>query len=556
MSGELNEHISSTITQDSVGIARADFGTALILSCNCPPTFTARTQEYRDLPGVAADFPTTSPEYRAATKIFSQTPKPDKLKIGRAVGKPTQVYRLDLVGAPTVGSKYQLQVEGQGVTSTSIVYTTLADLTFTAANATELFTSAAHGMVTGDGPYRVSNSGGALPSGLAVDTDYWIIADVANGVADPVNTFQLATSKANALAGTELLITTDGTGTQTLRRNQNDVVIAQLVQGLQAVVDKNYTAAQVTGAGETDYLTVTLNSAGAWASIAIVENISRMKIAQTHAEPATTLATDLDAITEEDDDWYFLLTHYNSDAYVKAAAAWTEAVTKIYVVATNESDAALTVATVSDGDLANDLHNLGYARTACIYHPSPADFVAHAWVGRVAPTTPGKATWKFKRLRGVNPVKLKTQHRTNLRNKACNCYTYLVGKALPQTWEGQTADGNFIDATRGDDWVDDDMKKGIAEVLAGNDIVPMSDAGINMIEAPMRATLDRAVANGIYLGEGVDEDGISLAPTISVPKIGQITNADKAQRLLPDMKWSAHRSNAVHKVKTTGTVSL
>ena len=76
-------------------------------------------------------------------------------------------------------------------------------------NGTELFTAAGHGMITGDGPVRVANAGGALPAGLVAATDYWVIWVSAN-------TFRLATSFANALAGTYVSITTDGTGTQTL----------------------------------------------------------------------------------------------------------------------------------------------------------------------------------------------------------------------------------------------------------------------------------------------------------------------------------------------------
>lgn len=85
----------------------------------------------------------------------------------------------------------------------------VADLTFTAANATEILTSAAHGLKTGDGPVRLTNSGGGLPSGLATATDYWIIRIDAN-------TFYLAASLSAAFAGTAVTFTTDGTGTHTL----------------------------------------------------------------------------------------------------------------------------------------------------------------------------------------------------------------------------------------------------------------------------------------------------------------------------------------------------
>ena len=86
---------------------------------------------------------------------------------------------------------------------------TFTAMTFTAANATEIFTSAAHGLLTGDGPVQLTNSGGALPSGLSAATDYYVIKIDAN-------TFYLATTRSNAYAGTNLLIAGDGTGTHTL----------------------------------------------------------------------------------------------------------------------------------------------------------------------------------------------------------------------------------------------------------------------------------------------------------------------------------------------------
>jgi len=87
---------------------------------------------------------------------------------------------------------------------------TFVDADVTAA--TDVIAETAHGMETGDGPVRVSNSGGALPAGLAAATDYWVIAASAN-------TFKLASSRANALAGTAVNITAAaGGGTHTLAR--------------------------------------------------------------------------------------------------------------------------------------------------------------------------------------------------------------------------------------------------------------------------------------------------------------------------------------------------
>jgi hypothetical protein len=529
----ISEHIQLTLTQDSVGIARAGFGLPMILSVNA--SFPERIRYYTDLASIAADgFATTSPEYLAARAIFSQSPHPETIAIGRAVGQPTLAYRVD-VSSVGAGYTYGISVVGEGVTSTDIEYTALADITFTAANASETFTSVAHGMATGDGPFRVSNSGGALPSGLAVDTNYWIIYLTAD-------TFQLATTYANAIAETELLITTDGTGTQTLRRAQNDVICAQLVQGLNNVVGNNYTAAQTVGAGETDYITVTADAAGDWFSLE-VSDVSLMKIAMTHAEPATPLATDLANIALENDNWYALFTLYNSDAYVKAAAAYIETLKKIYMCGLSDSETA-TLAS-GGGDTADDLNTLAYARTAVVYHPDPSAMLGAAWLGTRLPYDPGSETWKFASPSGVAAVTTTATHRVNLRAKSANTLQTVAGRNI--MWEGTTLAGwGYIDNQRGIDWLEDDMLAGVFGALSSSRKIPYTNAGIAVIRNEVRASLERAYQAGI-----IDSDFV-----VTVPKVANIADADKGLRLLPDVKFSCTLQGAIHSVQITGVVSI
>lgn len=79
--------------------------------------------------------------------------------------------------------------------------------TFTAAT-TDICTAAGHGLLTGDGPVRLTTSN-TLPAGLSLATDYYIIKLSAD-------TFSLATTRTNAYAGTAVDITGTGTGTHTL----------------------------------------------------------------------------------------------------------------------------------------------------------------------------------------------------------------------------------------------------------------------------------------------------------------------------------------------------
>src|SRR5262249_40623428 len=141
-----------------------------------------------------------------------------------------------------------------------------SDPTFTADSATDELHAVGHTLKNGDGPVRVSNSGGGLPTGLLAATDYWVIfVDVDN--------IKLATSQANAIAGTAINITTNGTGTQTLLH-------------------------QPTMFRPSDPFTVTGNAAGDWFSLGVAD-LSSMDIAQTHAAPSvTTISDDLDAILQ------------------------------------------------------------------------------------------------------------------------------------------------------------------------------------------------------------------------------------------------------------------
>lgn len=87
----------------------------------------------------------------------------------------------------------------------NVTVATPAAVTFTAA-VTDICTAVAHGYATG--LRAAATTTGTLPAGLSA-INYWIIKIDAD-------TFKLATSAANALAGTAVDITDTGTGVHTL----------------------------------------------------------------------------------------------------------------------------------------------------------------------------------------------------------------------------------------------------------------------------------------------------------------------------------------------------
>jgi hypothetical protein len=96
---------------------------------------------------------------------------------------------------------------------------------FTANATTDVLTLEDHGFVLGKGPVLVSNEGGALPGGLAASTWYWPIPI-------DVDTFKLATTRANAIYNIPIDITTNGSGTNSIRYAANaQAVMERLRQG-------------------------------------------------------------------------------------------------------------------------------------------------------------------------------------------------------------------------------------------------------------------------------------------------------------------------------------
>ncbi len=73
--------------------------------------------------------------------------------------------------------------------------------TFTADSATDVLSSTTHGLIDDD-VIELTNSGGALPTGLTIDTKYFVITATTS-------TFQVSTTK----GGSAVNFSTNGTGT-------------------------------------------------------------------------------------------------------------------------------------------------------------------------------------------------------------------------------------------------------------------------------------------------------------------------------------------------------
>lgn len=268
--------------------------------------------------------------------------------------------------------------------------------------------------------------------------------------------------------------------------------------------------------------------------------VPRVKVAMRAAE--TEIAEDLAAIQAIDDDWYGLVLANASKDDALAAAAYIESTRKLLALT---SDDAAILDPLSDEDLAAELKNKGYARTFLFFGPS-AEHGGAAMMGKCFPFDPGSETWKFKTLRGVSVSKLSASEQATLKAKNCNFYVEVGG--IPITQEGVTSSGEFIDITRGVDWLQARMQEGIFGTLARAGKVPFSDPGIGLIEAQVRAVLTMGVDVGLLAADP--------EPTVTVPRAQDVPVNDRAARRLTGVRFSAQLAGAIHSLEVQGTVSV
>jgi hypothetical protein len=174
-----------------------------------------------------------------------------------------------------------------------------------------------------------------------------------------------------------------------------------------------------------------------------------------------------------------------------------------------------------------------------------------AWIGRMFPKDPGKATWKFKTLTGVvsngsistKPF-LTTSELNTLFGKNGNAYNLVSGVNI--TENGTVGSGEYIDVIRGVDWLQARIQTLVFTPLVQLDKVPFTNAGIQIVVSQLKFALDEAVDIGL-ITEDYDVD---------YPDVDDVSDTDKAARLLPDVEFTATLAGAIHKTEINGVVSL
>jgi len=255
------------------------------------------------------------------------------------------------------------------------------------------------------------------------------------------------------------------------------------------------------------------------------------------------IAADIAAVSVENDTWYTCHLAAQSHAIILAAAVYIETVYKMLLVASPDSD----IYGAGAADIASTLQTAGYARTGLVYHTKAcSQYPAAAWAGRCLPLDPGSITWKFKTVSGVDYESFTSTEQGYITAKDCNNYVRIAGISMFQ--EGLSPSGEFLDITRGVDFIRARLQEYVFGALVNADKIPYTNAGIAVVEAEVNAVLRLAIGNSILV-----EDP---APVISVPLVSDISTSDKGNRILPDVTFTGTLAGAIHATEISGTISL
>lgn len=341
---------------------------------------------------------------------------------------------------------------------------------------------------------------------------------------------------ASAIASTVYSITINGTA-YTFNSGATPTT-ATIATGLADAVNAD-AALPVTATASGATVTLAADTAGVAYTLQVGANL-------TITKPYTasdTLANDLTAISEFDDNWYGLVATTRVQADVEAIAAWVETKRKLYI--SSSSDSSLLTAG-STTNVAAVLKTNAYTRSAVIYHQDIDKYPEAAWFGKMLPTDPGSATWAYKSLAGVPATSLTSSQSGAVRGYNANTYEEIGGVNVSRM--GTVASGEYLDIMAGIDWLHARLQERIYSRLVNLPKISFTDAGIAVIDGEIRAQLRQGIEVGFLASDP--------EPTVTVPTAKSVSSADKTARRLTNVKFTATLAGAVHLTTINGTVTV
>lgn len=555
MTDELTAIVDVQVTAETRFPTRKGFGTPLIAAYLTGfvdrVKTVSQTSELAAL-GIVEGNGESGKVFAAVQAMFAQNPRPQRVKIGRRAGAPSQSIRLTPTD-PVEGHETTVTIGGVPFAFTSTVTATVNEIT----TALELLINADVDAILATGATSAAIqtlTGVALDGAIGTGalTPPRNVTLVLDAHADWDATTAVVTGKdaAGRTISEDFAIPDNGGATVTGAKLFASV--SQIVIPAQSGVGGTFTAGvgtifsnaelEVTASDDTTHLTIAADNLGDWFSFNGFD--SRLEALDLTAEPATTLATDLAAMNLEDSDWYGLtIADAQSQPQIEPAATWAETVDKFYLA--HSFDTIVTQDT--DTDVASQLQLAAVQHTKVHFQRNGSGLFPDAgWMAVVFPNDPGSVTWEFKEIALVTVDSLNTDQITELRAKNASYYVRVRGKNVTQY--SRMAGGEWMDVIRFISWVVEEVGVDVFDELSSGLKTPFTGGGISSVVGRVR----NVGRKGQRVG-GLDPNQELI---VVGPELADLDPADIANRELKGVTFDWRLAGAIHFARIRGNVSV
>jgi len=573
--------INVQISRETRAPSQRGFGSLLFL--DPVATVTNRIKGYTSLASVALDHSAGSEPYKAALSYYSQLPSPVDFLVGEILQGSPFVQGIHAAGSITLSGiaastdNFILDIDGVLYPVGGISGLVLA------ANAVGVFDITGT-VAVGDGDV-----------GLAIDGVNYIVTPLVSDTADIVGTaletainLGATHTAVNALGVLTITAVTPGTA-------GNAALFTDISTDTGAITSITAPAGGVdaiagtTAAEIATLLALEINQGSthtAIASLEVVDIVSVLEgvvgngivftVTQTpvditevtiqpsggtddiYATAGENLADALSDMLTINSDFFCVIVSQGINDTTEAdnVAAWVGANDRVFVAQTAD------ITVLDPVDVTSIMFRYkaaGYGSVQVVYSNDPDAYISASAFGVLATTsfrgTDTVKTQKFKDMPGVITENLAPDNLAQIHGKFGNSFYETANIRMFDS--GRTSGGSWLDEIHGAAALAEEIRVRVFGLLSRvSTKVAYTELGMARLEAEVEGALGQFETNG-YLASRVDENG-DILPAYSIWHIPviDVSATDKANRIAPDIEFTARLAGAIHAVTINGTLTL
>lgn len=305
--------------------------------------------------------------------------------------------------------------------------------------------------------------------------------------------------------------------------------------------------------GVTSTITVASSDVGGLAAA-----LGMLAAALTQGQASETPAQALTECEQVDNSFYGIVLDKEFDDTQAAydVAVWAQARTKKFFNTTNDP---VCLTNANTGTIAGQMEAASLGNTLSTYAPTAGSYAGASVAGRAFTVnfegTNTTITLMYKKLPTIPVARITSGQNANLNNINCNVFLDVGGNSFFA--ESKMADGSYFDTKHGLDWLQNRIETDVFNLMYQSPTkVPYTDTGVSMIIQKVQQGLRQGVTNGLIApGYTTDGEYLELGYRIDYIAVGDVSAADKGNRIYKGISFKAVGAGAIHKVTITGSFS-